>query len=136
MIGSLVLLYFIRKTGVKATLIERYVFLLFLLVFEFVGLLLNDPINSIAGGDQLINLLAAVVIAVILTPIHTVLHTFIVKKLLPKQVNAKMYEQSILSDVGNRKKSFPPLSSSSIDNKAHDTPSPTNDDSTPGPPLS
>lgn len=135
-IGSLVLLYFIRKTGVKATLIERYVFLLFLLVFEFVGLLLNDPINSIAGGDQLINLLAAVVIAVILTPIHTVLHTFIVKKLLPKQVNAKMYEQSILSDVGNRKKSFPPLSSSSIDNKAHDTPSPTNDDSTPGPPLS
>lgn len=97
--GSLVLVYFVRRTNISAKAIEKYVFFIFLLLFQFISMLLNDPIEMIAHGDQLIVLIASLAIAVAITPIHEGLHNFIVKRINRRKVNTKQYETAIISGL-------------------------------------
>lgn len=97
--GSLVLVYFVRRTNISAKAIEKYVFFIFLLLFQFISMLLNDPIEMIAHGDQLIVLIASLAIAVAITPIHEGLHNFIVKRINRRKVNTKQYETAIMSGL-------------------------------------
>ncbi len=97
--GSLVLVYFVRNTKVSAKAIEKYIFFIFLLFFQFVSMLLNDPIEMIAHGDQIIALVASLLIAIAITPIHESLHNFIVKRISRRKVNTKQYEKAIMSEL-------------------------------------
>jgi tetratricopeptide (TPR) repeat protein len=92
---SIFAVFFFRKTKVKVSTLEKYVFIIFLMVFEFVSIVLDAPINSISKGDPLLNLLSAVILAIALTPVHERLKNLILKKLNP----TKYYTEILESDV-------------------------------------